>query len=205
MQILTLVLLALLAVGPVLIALLYGDGIIQRLSLRRRERRKKHRRKRTRALPIREDEIDRLLAAEDRRDGLDDRIAERITAFAALPEVRPIEDTESELAVVERAVLARESRFGAVLDYAWVQSETIEILSTEARLLRRLADLPEEGLPVAPTAEGDRPTPAPTDRLMANLQAAVDRKARADTDLRRIGERPEGPGSRFDATVDDDS
>lgn len=197
-----------LTITPVVVALKFGDTLLDRFARRRRQTRRNARRRKTRALPIRSNQMELLVRAEEQSDQLDERIALSLEAFARLPPEVPPETTEDVLEQIEQSVLARESKFSAYLDYAWLQSETLEILTEEARLLRKFADLPEEGLPVEPSeaAAGQRPR-APTDRLMSSLQDAIRRKSSADQKLRQVG-RPTpptpSPGSRFDATIGDD-
>jgi hypothetical protein len=183
MDLITILVFTFLAVAPLAIAIRYGDRMLDELSRRRRQRKKVTRQRKTRSLPIRSEEIDRLLAAEGKRDAVDDSIAQSLEALARLSTLQPREDSESEIEEIEQAILANESQFSVYLDYAWFQSETLEVLSEEARLLRQLADLPENGLPVLARGEQDR-------------------RSKADQKLSRIGHVP---GSRFDATVDDDS
>ena len=105
-------------------------------------------------------------------------------------------------------MLVRESKFNTYLDYAWLQSETLEVLAREVALLRELADLPAEGLPLTQAPPEPRrimrPRPSATDRLFANLNDAVERISKADRALKKVGPPPGRPGSGFDATVGDD-
>ena len=204
-QILTLLAFLVLAVAPVGIALRYGDRFLDRAAGRRRQNRKKQRRSKTERLPIRSDQVERLLEAEAKRDGLDERIAQNLSAFAANSEARPGLDAETEVERIERDVLARESQFNTYLDYAWLQSETLEILTEEARLLRVFADLPKDGLPVSQADPVVTRPRDPSGKLFTNLQDALTRKADADRSLRRVVLPDPTPGSRFDATIDDET
>ncbi len=194
-----------LAVAPLVIAMRYGDRLLDALQQKMRTRKKSARRRRTQSLPIRSEEVDRLLTAESKRDALDDRIAAGLESFARLSSTQTTEDAESEFDLIEQAILARESQFGAYLDYAWYQSETIEILSDEAKLLRQLVDLPEEGLPTAPASPAtpsERPRLSAPNKLMANLESAIARKSKVDQKLGQVGKVT---GGRFDMTIGDDS
>lgn len=201
MDLITILVFTFLAVAPLAIAVRYGDRMLDELSRRRRQRKKVIRQRKTTSLPIRSEEIDRLLTAEGKRDALDDSIAQSLEALARLSTLHPQEDSESEIEEIEQAILANESQFSVYLDYAWFQSETLEVLSEEARLLRQFADLPENGLPVLTHVE-QVAQPTSSDKLLTNLQNAMDRKSTADQKLSRIGHVP---GVRFDATVGDDS
>jgi len=236
MNTLMLIALIIITVAPLFVAFRFGDRILDDLSRRSRQRKKSIRRRRTQSLPIRGEEIVRLLGAEERRDQLDESIAKNLEAFARLPGTRSQEDSEAELEAIEQAVLDKESQFGVYLDYAWLQSETLEVLSEEARLLRQLADLPEEGLPVTasdrqPTTRNTAMPGSATDKLLANLQRAQERKTTVDRKLQSVGRviakdsgsNADQPGSdvaqtrgedrspgrpiggTFDATIGDDS
>ena len=204
MQVLIMIAFILLTLAPVGIALRYGDSLLNQFARRRRQSKKRTRLKKTRSLPIRSDQIERLLDAEDKRDALDERIGASLEAFSSLSSGRSREDSETEIERVEHAILARESQFNAYLDYAWLQSETLELLGEEARLLRKLADLPEEGLPVSPVEPGESRPRTSSDKLIASLQDALDRKSIADQGLRQVGRQHQGPGGRFDATIGDE-
>ena len=210
LDILTAALFILLAFCPIVVALRFGDTLLNGLANRRRLTRRRVRQRKTQALPIRRDEVNRLMRAEDARDKQDEAIASNLEAFARLPQnTLTGEDVEAVISQIEQDVLTRESRFNAFLDYAWLQSESIELMSNEVRLLRKLADLPEEGLPAAPMTSPGTPRRerSASDKLMASLRCALDRKSRADKELRRIGAPPPSspPGSRFDTTIGDDS
>ena len=199
MQVLIMIAFILLTLAPVGIALRYGDSLLNQFARRRRQSKKRSRLKKTRLLPIRSDQIERLLDAEGKRDVLDERIAASLEAFSRLSSGRSREDSETEIERVERAILARESRFNAYLDYAWLQSETLELLGEEARLLRKLADLPEEGLPVS-SVEPRESRP----RMPSDNKDALDRKSKADKNLRQVGRQHQRPGARFDTTIGDE-
>jgi hypothetical protein len=190
-----------LAISPLVLAMRYGDQLLDALSRRKRKRKKASRQRKTRLLPIRTEEVNRLLAAEEKQDALNDRIAEGLEAFARLSPIQPHQESEGEIEAIEQTILANESKFGIYLDYAWFQSETLEVLAEEARLLRKLVDLPEEGLPVVSgEVREEKPRSAP-DRLLSSLQDALDRKSKAD---RRLGQIGREPGAHFDATIADD-
>ena len=204
MQVLIMIAFILLTLAPVGIALLYGDSLLNQFARGRRQSKKRSRLKKTRLLPIRSDQIERLLDAEGKRDALDERIAASLEAFSRLSSGRSREDSETAIERVERAILARESQFNAYIDYAWLQSETLEILGEEARLLRKLADLPEEGLPVSPVEPRESRPRTSSDNLLTSLQDALDRKSKADQNLRQVGRQHQKPGARFDTTIGDE-
>ncbi len=88
MEIITLLAFVALAVAPLALAMRYGDRMLDALSRRKRERKKISRQRKTRSLPIRAEEANRLLVAEEQRNALDDRIAEGLEAFARLSSVQ---------------------------------------------------------------------------------------------------------------------
>ena len=205
MQFVTFIAFILFSVAPLWLAFRYGDSLLDHIALKRRQSRRRARVRKTRSLPIQSDQADRLLGAEAKRDDLDERIADALRRFASLVPPSEIVGAESAIEQIERDILQRESRFNAFLDYAWLQSETLEILTEQARLLRNLADLPEEGLPVAPASEMPPPRArSASDKLFANLQDARSRREQVDQDLSQVGRSLDAPGSRFDATVGDD-
>jgi hypothetical protein len=200
------ILILLLAATPMVVALKYGDALLNGVARRRRQSRRKSRHRKTRGLPIRSDEIDKLVGAEDRRDKLDEKIAANLEAFARLSRNASAESSEAVIEQVEQDILARESKFNIYLDYACLQSETLEVLADEARLLRELADVPPEGLPIQdPDPVVDRRTRSSSDKLMASLQDAMNRKSKADRGLRQVGQPDPPTGSMFDATIGDDT
>jgi hypothetical protein len=201
MEIITLLAFVALAVAPLALAMRYGDRMLDALSRRKRERKKISRQRKTRSLPIRAEEANRLLVAEEQRNALDDRIAEGLEAFARLSSVQLNHEPEEEIEAIEQTILANESRFSIYLDYAWFQSETLEVLTEEARLLRLLADLPEEGLRVSSSDQPREEKPrSAADKLIASLQDALNRKSKAEKGLGQIGKQK---GTHFDVTIDD--
>ena len=201
MEIITLLAFVALAIAPLALAMRYGDRMLDELSRRKRERKKISRQRKTRSLPIRAEEANRLLVAEEQRNALDDRIAEGLEAFARLSSVQLNHESEEEIEAIEQTILANESRFSIYLDYAWFQSETLEVLTEEARLLRLLADLPEEGLRVSSSDQPREEKPrSAADKLIASLQDALNRKSKAEKGLGQIGKHK---GTHFDVTIDD--
>jgi hypothetical protein len=100
-----------LIVGPILLAWLKGDALLNYFELRRQLKHQRRRQRSTRALPVRETIMGTLLQVETRRDDL------------------------------EKVVLARESLFDDYLDTACLQSDTIETITQEVVLLREAAEL----------------------------------------------------------------
>ncbi len=179
-----------LVVGPILLAWLKGDQILNYVIARQRQRQQRQRRKSTRALPIRDEVVQSLLEAEERRDRTDDRIREALAAFQRLSEASsPPQDSTATLDEVEGLLLTRESHFNAYLDIAWLQSETVELLLGEGKLLRELA-----GIPAHFMEKGAR-SPA-AERLIQNLNRAANRRAEVDQRLDRIGP-PKPKAARF--------
>ncbi len=178
-----------LVVGPILLAWLKGDQILNYVIARQRQRQQRQRRKSTRALPIRDEVVQSLLEAEERRDRTDDRIRD-LAAFQRLSEASsPPQDSTATLDEVEGLLLTRESHFNAYLDIAWLQSETVELLLGEGKLLRELA-----GIPAHFMEKGAR-SPA-AERLIQNLNRAANRRAEVDQRLDRIGP-PKPKAARF--------
>ena len=201
-----------LIVGPVVLAWSYGEKLLDHFTTRRRDQVRKRRRRSTQALPIREEAIDSLLGAERKREAIEDRIGEALSAFR---QTDPVEVGNSDLAEtaleeIEQAVLHRESRFSAYLDCAWMQSETIELLTREAELLRTLADLPKGGFGSArnrpPRPQRKRFVQSPTEKLLDNLRKAVEKRAGVDLKLQTLRPRSdpnaESAGTNFDASID---
>jgi len=208
-KVLTAILFLLAACAPVILALKRGDALLDFVAARRRNRARKSRRKKTLSLPVQTSYVERLVTGEIDRDRLDEKIAEGLQRFARIPPA-DISGSETELERLEKEILVRESKFNAYLDCAWLQSETLEVLSLEVSLLRELADLPADGLPSAQTttepqaAPRGRPRKTPADKLFANLNDAVERKSKADRALKQVGTPPSPPGTSFDATIGDD-
>ena len=111
----------LLIAGPILIAWLKGDQILDALSTRRRRRRRQRRRDSTRSLPVREEVLGTLIKAEEVRDACDDRIAEALASFQHVAHVSPSSDgTTASIDELEHILLAREAHFSSYLDIAWL-------------------------------------------------------------------------------------
>ncbi len=187
----------LLIVGPILLAWLKGNQILNAFIAYRQRRRQQRRRRSTRALPVRDEVLQALLGAEKQRDRADGRIGEALAAFQRLSEASmPPQNSTAALSEVESILLTRESRFNTYLDVAWLQSETIELLVQEVELLREMAGIPSN------FPENEAQSPA-AERLIQNLNRATNRRAEVDRRLDRIGSpNPKaGPGSHFEATV----
>ena len=196
MPVLSKLLFAVLVLAPILLAWVKGDRILDFMDARRKKRRRQKRKKRTRSLPLREDAVRSILDAEDRCDEIDARIAGSLTSYQVLQN-RDREGTVLHvLSEAEHMLLSRESHFNSYLDIAWLQSETIEILSEEVSLLRNMAQLgPHQHRPAAPAAA--------TSHLIENLEAAIRKRADVDRMLDNVGNQSadNDTGSSFDATV----
>ena len=191
-----------LAMGPIIVVWWKGDQILDHLSARRRARRMLRRQRSTRALPVREDALEALVRSEGKRDQIDHRISEDLTALRQASttwrdSASVYEASGGLVDDMERILLTRESHFSTYLDIAWLQSETIELLSREVETLREIAGV--RGL------EGAKKPPSRrrgADRLFENLKAAERRQAEADRHLKRFGsaEPKIEPGSESDST-----
>ena len=196
MPVLSKLLFALLVLTPILLAWVKGDRILDFMEARGKKRRRQKRKKRTRSLPLREDAVLSILDAEDRCDEIDARIAGSLASYQILQN-RDREGTVLPVLLeAEHMLLSRESHFNSYLDIAWLQSETIEILSKEVSLLRNMAQLgPHQHRPAAPAGA--------TSHLIENLEAAIRKRADVDRMLDNVGNQSadNDTGSRFDATV----
>ena len=203
MQILYPIFFICLIAGPILLAWLKGDQILDRLTAHRQQVRQRRRQRSTHALPVREKVLQKLLGAEAQRDRIDDRIGEALAAFRQLSEGWRITGSSQNSITVdefEQILLTRESFFNTYIDIAWLQSESIELLVREVDLLRELADLP----PDWPKAEATSSRTPAAQRLLQNLDSATKKRVAVDRKLNRIGpSRPDtASGSHFDATVE---
>ena len=196
MPVLSKLLFAVLVLAPILLAWVKGDRILDFMEARCKKRRRQKRKKRTRSLPLREDAVRSILDAEDRCDEIDTRIAGSLASYQVLQN----RDREGTILPVlleaEHMLLSRESHFNSYLDIAWLQSETIEILSEEVSLLRNMAQLgPHQHRPAAPAAA--------TSHLIENLEAAIRKRRDVDRMLDNVGNQSadNDTGSSFDATV----
>ena len=196
MPVLSKLLFAVLVLTPILLAWVKGDRILDFMEARRKKRRRQRRKKRTRSLPLRGDAVRSILDAEDRCDEIDARIAGSLASYQVLQN-RDREGTVLPVLLeAEHMLLSRESHFNSYLDIAWLQSETIEILSKEVSLLRNMAQLgPHQHRPAAPAGA--------TSHLIENLEAAIRKRADVDRMLDNVGNQSadNDTGSRFDATV----
>jgi len=194
---------ALTVIGPILLAWVFGDQVIDFVSGRRRKMERRRRRRATSSLPVREEVLKTLLDVEERRDLADDRVAEALARYREMQRSRRIDVLSARhpatgVEGMEQILLRRESRFNAFLDLAWMQSEAIEHVTKELQLLRDLADLPATG---APGKQGARPSS--TEQLLDTLNRATKRRQSIDRRIRHIGsapaatraDRPPPPGS----------
>ncbi len=184
----------LLVVGPIVIALLFGGRLFDRMDRNRAAQQRRRRNLTTRALPIQSRSIDALLQTEISRDELDDRVARALESFRTLSrsEPVPVEVSEGALRDVEQTILRRESRFVTYFDLAQVQSEMIELLDREVSLLRDWAEIRIDlGAPRPSVGDPSYRAPAkdstPTDRLRDSIERAVRRRDDADRQMRGLG------------------
>ena len=196
----------LLVVGPIVIALVFGGRLLDRVERKRAAQQRRRRSQTTRALPLKTESIDALLETEISRDELDRRVTQALESFRALStrQPTPIEVSENTLKEVEQAILQRESHFVTYLDLAQVQSEIIEILHHEVSLLRDMAEIrtntfaPRATPPESPDSNTDD-DPGPGDRLRSSIEEAVKRREHADRKMRDL----RAPGGSFDVTTED--
>ena len=71
----------LLVTGPIVVALVFGGRLLDRVERNRATQRRRRRSQTTRALPIQTESIDALLRSEVSREDLDDRVAQALEAF----------------------------------------------------------------------------------------------------------------------------
>lgn len=203
MHIVYLLLFVCLTAGPILVAWIKGDRILDGLARRRRIRGQLKRRRATRSLPVRSDILSTLLTAEENRDRIEEEIGHSLVRFRNLPAPRtPAAERDDVLEQTAQLLLTRESRFSEYLDLAWLQSETIEVLTREVNALRQIADVGKETLRPAPAP---RPSPgSAAEQLLANLDAATNRRETVDRKLRDIlpARVPNDQGARFDTTIE---
>lgn len=205
MRVVYLALFICLTVAPILLAWLKGDRILDVLARRRRIRRRIRRRRATRSLPVKADVLENLLKAEDARDSLEEQIGAALARFRSLPIPRSASpEREDLLQDTAQLLLTRESRFGRFLDLAWLQSETIEVLSDEVRALRQVAGIQEGAFGTAAGPRSPEARPDAAQQLLQNLDAAAGRRQQVDRRIRSIrSRRPDGgQAARFDATVE---
>ncbi len=176
-----------LIMGPILLVWLKGNQILDALVARREVGRKRRRRRSTRSLPVREEVLEALLKSEGRREGIEDRIGNALMSFRQVSgEVgaSPHQDPDKDLEGLGQTILTRESHFNSYLDVAWLQSETIELLSQEVMLLRELAEVPR----VWPASDTTAQFTA-AERLSKSVERAVKKREQVDLMLDRIGGR----------------
>jgi hypothetical protein len=192
-----------LTAGPILIAWIKGDRILDSLARRRRIRGQLKRRRGTRALPIKSDILNALLTAEENRDRIEEQISHSLVRFRNLPDHRaPAAERDDVLEHTAQLLLTRESRFSDYLDLAWLQSETIEVLTREIDALRKIANVGKDAL--KPTAVSGPAAGSAAKQLLANLDAAASRRETVDRKLRDIlpARESDDQSARFDATVE---
>lgn len=204
MQILYSILFVLFIVGPIFLAWLKGDDILDALASRRHLRRQRRRQRSTRALPVRQEVLATLLEVDRQRDRIDARIGESLSAFRQLLKHRQStllapQDATSVIDEMEQILLTRESYFSTYIDIAWLQSETLEQMTQEVKLLRELAELPVD----RPVVNASFSTPA-AERLLQNLDMAARKRSEVDRKLDRIGsaKAKSASSSGFDVTIE---
>ena len=197
----------LLVTGPIVVALVFGGRLLDRVERNRATQRRRRRSQTTRALPIQTESIDALLRSEVSREDLDDRVAQALEAFRALSRhpPAPVEASENTLREVEQAILQRESHFVTYLDLAQIQSETIEILRHEVSLLRDMADIRTHSIGARSSrseSTGNRGrSPDPGDLLRSSIESAVKKRELADQKMRGL----RTPGGSIDLTIGDEA
>jgi hypothetical protein len=188
-----------LAMGPIIVVWRKGDQILDHLSARRRARRMLRRQRSTRALPVREDALEALVRSEEKRDEIDHRISKDLTALRQASttwrdSAAAYEASGGVVDDMERILLKRESHFNTYLDIAWLQSETIELLTREVVTLREIA-----GVRDLESSKGPPSRMRGAERLFENLKAAERRQAEADRHLDQIGSAGTGIEPRSDS------
>jgi len=189
----------LLVIGPVALAWFKGEQLLDYLSRRQRQRQMQNRQRTTRTLPVRETAIESLLAAEYRRNQIDDRIAEVLAQFRqTLENGRAFSASPQTLATldeIEQVTLLRESQFSKVLDIAGLQSEVIEVRTGEVDMLHQLFEHIRPTTPEAPTQAKAH--------LLATLDHAIQKRIQIDQQLNRFHPRTSSSASTtgFDVTI----
>ena len=204
MSVFYLILLLALVVGPVLLAWLKGDQILDRLATTRDYQKQRQRRRTTTALPIQANITQTLLGVESRRDHIDNCIGEKLSAFREISETfrSPTSQhtTGATIDEMEQILLARESQFNTYLDIACLQSETIDLLTREIDLLKQMAEIPSQ-TPVPRSA----PATSASERLLQNLEQARKKRVSIDDKLNNLGSKTKSShttGTRFDTTLE---
>ena len=173
---------AVLIVGPVLLAWFKGEALLNYFEVRKQAQQQRRRQRTTRALPVRETVMDTLLQVETKRDQIEDNIGEALAHFRQVTENGRALTAHKAAAVIlddlENVVLSRESLFENYLDTACVQSDTIETLTQEIKLLREVASLDRNA--------SEQPTGAAV-HLLETLRQAEQKRAQIDQRLHRLG------------------
>ncbi|MFT5366924.1 MAG: hypothetical protein ACI8V2_001874 [Candidatus Latescibacterota bacterium] len=171
-----------LIVGPILLAWLKGDALLNYFELRRQLKHQRRRQRSTRALPVRETIMGTLLQVETRRDDIEDRIGEALARFRQVTAngraLTAYKAAAGILDDLEKVVLARESLFDDYLDTACLQSDTIETITQEVVLLREAAEL-DRNVSAQPTGAALH--------LLETLQQAEQKRVQIDQRLHRLG------------------
>ena len=188
---------ALMVAGPILLAWYFGDQILDFVSRRRSKLERRQRHRATSSLPVRDEVLRTLLDVEEKRNRIDDQVASALARYREMLRTRridllPTRHPASGVEGMEQALLKRESRFNAFLDLAWMQSEALELVSQELRLLRDLAGLPATGTP-----ERASPPSHAAKQLLDRLDRATRRRDSIDRRISRIGSGGQAdPGGR---------
>lgn len=171
-----------LIVGPILLAWFKGDTLLNYLDARRQSKQQQRRQRSTRALPVRETIMDRLLEVETTRNHIEGRIGEALAHFRQVTEngraLTANKAAASILDDLEKVVLSRESMFHDYLDTACLQSDTIEVMTQEVTLLREAAELDLHAV-VPPTGAAMH--------LLETLKQAEQKRVQIDQRLNRLG------------------
>ena len=157
----------------------------------------------TRRLPVREDVLQRLMKGDARLDQLEQQIADSLQQLSRLPHPSTsnrLVDAAKVVQSMEAPLLTRESHFNTYLDAAWLQSETIDLLTGEIDLLKQMAEIPSQ-TPVPRSA----PATSASERLLQNLEQARKKRVSIDYKLNNLGSKTKSPattGTRFDTTLE---
>ncbi|MDA0712159.1 MAG: hypothetical protein O3B73_18320 [bacterium] len=169
-------------VGPVLLAWFKGDVLLNYLERNRKLSLQRRRARITRALPVREEVMAILLDVERKREDIEDRTARALGQFRQVTGDGRALTAHATAAVIldelEAVVLSRESLFHDYLDTACLQSDTLEAVSEEIALLRKVAE---------PDMERPTPTPGAAGQIMETMRLVEKKRAEIDRRLDRLG------------------
>ena len=180
---LQIILFVVLIVGPILLAWFKGDTLLNYLEGRRQAKKQRRRQRSTRALPVRETIMDKLLQVETKRNHIESRIGEALAHFRQVTENGRALTANKAAAVIlddlEKVVLSRESMCHDYLDTACLQSDTIEVMTKEVSLLREVAELERQVM---------TPRTGAAMHLLETLKHAEQKRVQVDQRLKRLGQ-----------------